>query len=100
MGPDSLVLALKTAFQPGKVGGLDATLELWLGEIPYTIRANGGFDARRGEAESPDARLLSDPETLTGIVFAGRPLGEAIDSGAVAVDGSRRAVRALFRALR
>src|SRR5262245_61977537 len=33
MGPDSLVLALKTTFQPEKADGLEATYELRLGEI-------------------------------------------------------------------
>ena len=99
MGPDSLVLALKTTFQPEKADRLDATYELWLGEIPYSIRVNGGFDAQRGEAGDPDATLRSDPDTLAGIVFGGRPLGRAIDSGEVEVGGSRRAVNALFRAL-
>ena len=99
MGRDSLVLALKTAFQPKKAGGLDATYELWLGEIPFSIHVDGGFDAKHGEAGDPDATLRSDPDTLAGIVFGGRPLGKAIDSGEVEVDGSRRAVNALFRAL-
>ena len=99
MGPDSLVLALKTAFRLEKADGLDATYELWLGELPYSIRVNGGFDAHRGEAGDPAATLRSDADTLAGIVFGGRPLGKAIDSGEVEVDGSRRAVNALFRAL-
>ncbi len=99
MGPDSLVLALKATFQAEKADGLDATYELWLGEVPYSIRVNGGFDARHGEAGDPDAALRSNPDTLAGIVFGGRPLGKAIASGEVEVDGSRRAVNALFRAL-
>src|SRR4051794_8589496 len=94
MGPDSLVLALKTAFQPDKADGLDATYALWLGELPYSIRVNGGFDSRRGEPGDPDATLRSDPDTLAGIVFGGRPLGKAIASGAVQVDGSRGAITA------
>ena len=93
------MLALKTAFRLEKADGLDATYELWLGELPYSIRVNGGFDAHRGEAGDPDATLRSDADTLAGIVFGGRPLGKAIDSGEVEVDGSRRAVNALFRAL-
>jgi DNA-binding HxlR family transcriptional regulator len=98
MGPDSLVLALKASFQPEKAGGLDATYELWLGDIPYSIRVDGGFHPRRGEASDPDATLRSDADTLTGVVFGGRPRGKAIDSGAVKIEGSRRAVNALFRA--
>ncbi len=99
MGPDSLVLALKTCFQPQKADGLDATYELWLGDIPYSLRVDGGLDAERGEHRQADATLRSDPDTLAGVVFGGRPLGQAIASGAVEVTGGRRAVNALFRAL-
>jgi hypothetical protein len=33
------------------------------------------------------------------VVFGGNRLGKAVDSGDVAIDGSRRAANALFRAL-
>jgi DNA-binding HxlR family transcriptional regulator len=100
MGADSLVLALKTTFQPEKANGLDATYELWLGEIPFDIAVNGGrFEPVHGEAVRPDATIRSDPGTIAGIVFGENRLGKAVDAGEVEVDGSRRAVNALFRAL-
>src|SRR5215212_6785442 len=65
MGPDSLVLALKTTFQPNKADGLEATYGLRLGEIPFEITVKGGeLDAARGEAESPDAVIESDPSAI------------------------------------
>jgi DNA-binding HxlR family transcriptional regulator len=100
MGPDSLVLALKTAFQPHKADGLDASYELWLREIPYSIRVHRAFHAERGEHPHADATLRSDPDTLASVVFRGRPLGKAIASGAIEVTGSRRAVNALLGACR
>jgi DNA-binding HxlR family transcriptional regulator len=100
MGADSLVLALKTAFQPEKADGLDATYGLWLGEIPFRIAVREGeFDAVHGEAHGPEATIRSDPGTIAGIVFGGNPLGKAVEAGNVAIDGSRRAVRALFKAV-
>src|SRR5882757_4127700 len=42
MGPDSLVLALKTTFPPEKADGLEASYELWLGEIPFNIAVKRG----------------------------------------------------------
>ena len=100
MGPDALVLALKTTFQPEKADGLDATYELWLEEIPFKITVKGGsFDAARGEAEQADAVIRSDPNTLTRVVFGGNRLGKALEAGEVVTDGSRKAVNAFFRAL-
>jgi DNA-binding HxlR family transcriptional regulator len=100
MGPDSLVLALKSAFQPEKADGLDATYELRVEEVPFDISVKGGvFEAARGEAEDADALIESDPQTLTEVVFQGTPLGKAVEDGRVRIDGSRRAANALFRAL-
>jgi DNA-binding HxlR family transcriptional regulator len=100
MGPDSLVLALKTAFQTEKADGLEARYQLWLGEIPFDITVKSGrFEAARGEAERPDATIRSDPGVIASVVFGGKRLGKAVESGAIEVDGSRRAVNALFRTL-
>jgi DNA-binding HxlR family transcriptional regulator len=100
MGPDSLVLALKASFQPAKAQGLDATYELRLNEIPFKLAVNGGhLEAARGEVENPDAVVQSDPDAIAGIVFGTDRLRRAVESGAVAVNGSRNAVNALFRAL-
>ena len=41
MGPDSLVLALKTTFDPAKADGLDASFELVLGDVPFNIAVKG-----------------------------------------------------------
>jgi DNA-binding HxlR family transcriptional regulator len=100
MSPDSLVLALKTTFEPAKADGLDATYELWLGEIPFRMAVEDGrFDAARGEADDPDVVVRSDPGAIAGVVFGERPLTEALQAGDVEIDGSRKTVTALFRAL-
>ena len=100
MGPDSLVLALKATFDPAKADGLEARYELRLGDVPFNISVNEGeFHATRGEAEGADATIESDPGAIAGVVFGGNRLGKAVDSGDVVIDGSRRAVNALFRAL-
>ena len=100
MGPDSLVLALKAMFDPAKADRLESTYELRLGEIPFSISVNeGGFEAARGEAESPDAVITSDPDTLRWVVLRKNPLAKAVEAGTVRIDGSRRAANALFRAL-
>ena len=100
MGPDSLVLALKSTFQPEKTDGLEATYELRLGEVPFKITLKEGqFDASRGEVENPDAMIESDPGTIAGIVFGRNRLGKAVEAGKVKIDGSRRTANALFRSL-
>jgi DNA-binding HxlR family transcriptional regulator/putative sterol carrier protein len=100
MGPDSLVLALKSTFDPVKADGLDASYELRLGESPFTVAVKGGqFEASRGEADRPDATIRSDPDSIASVVFGENRLTKAMEAGDVEVDGSRQAVRELFRAL-
>ena len=102
MGPDALVLALKSTFHPEKAGGLGASYELRLGkeELPFRIAiSDARFEAARGEADRPDAVIRSDPDTIAGVVFRGDPLAKAVEAGDIEIDGSRRAVNALFRAL-
>jgi len=91
MGPDSLVLAMKTTFQPEKAAGLEASYELRLGEIPYEIRVTGGgFEAERGEARHPEARIQADPDSVASVVFRARSLADAVREGEVELEGSRR----------
>jgi DNA-binding HxlR family transcriptional regulator len=100
MGPDSLVLALKASLDPAKADGLDATYELRLGEMPFSLTVKEGeLLAEHGEAERPDAVITAGPDVIAGIAFGGNRLGKAVQAGDVRIDGSRRAVNALFRAL-
>jgi DNA-binding HxlR family transcriptional regulator len=102
LGPDSLVLALKSTFQPEKADRAVGTYELRLGEdeLPFRVEVREGeFKAGRGEAERADAVIASDPDTIAEVVFTGRPLTEAITSGEIRIEGSRRAAKSLFRTL-
>jgi DNA-binding HxlR family transcriptional regulator len=100
MGPDSLVLALKSTFDPERADRLDATYQLQLEETPFRISvAEGRFEAARGEADSPDATIHSDPDAIARIVFRGDSLERAIRSGAVQIEGDKRAATRLIRSL-
>jgi DNA-binding HxlR family transcriptional regulator len=100
MGSDSMVLAMKAAFDEEAAAELNATYGLEFGEEAFRIEVSDGeLTASRGEAEDPDAVIRTDPNILAGIVFRGTPLGKAVESGDVQIDGSKRAVTGLLRAL-
>ena len=100
MGPDSLVLALKSTFDPDASTALNATYELVLDDLPFRIEvSHGRFDATRGEADRPDATIRTSPDTMTALVFRGRSLSDALRTGELAIDGSERAVASLVRLL-
>jgi DNA-binding HxlR family transcriptional regulator len=100
IGSDSIVLAIKAAFDEEAAAGLNATYGLEFGEEAFRIEvADGELTASRGEAEDPDALVHTDPDTMAALVFRGKGLGKAVEDGAVRIDGSRRAVNALLRTL-
>jgi len=93
LGPDATVIALKTLFDPAAADGLDASYELRLGEHHYRIRvARRRLEVARGEADSRDAAIATDPGTLASVLWHGRGLTDALRSGDMEFEGSRPAV--------
>ena len=100
MGPDSLVLALKATFDPASADGMDATYELVVDDLPFRLEvSNGRFEARRGEADRPQATIRTDADTMAALVFRGRSLTDALRAGDVEIDGSKPAATRLIRLL-
>jgi DNA-binding HxlR family transcriptional regulator len=93
-GSDSLVLALRSRFDPQAARGLSGSLELRIAADRYRIEVSEGrITARRGEPEAPDAVIETDPETLGAMLLDG-----AVDAGDVRIEGDRK-LAARFLAL-
>jgi DNA-binding HxlR family transcriptional regulator len=93
LGIDSLILSLRTMFDPVAAGDLEATYELIMGEERFSAEVSrGDFEVERGSAERPDAIVEADSNTLAGLVYQGRPLSEALRSGDVEIEGDEAAV--------
>ncbi len=94
---DSLVLALKTLFEPSAADGLDADCELRLGEDRFHAHVGDDrLELARGTADQPDAIIETDPGTLARVLWHGHPLTEALRSGEVRIEGDRRAAKRLL----
>jgi DNA-binding HxlR family transcriptional regulator len=90
IGPDSMVLALKTVFDRERASGLEAEVELRLREHTFTVWVSGGaIDAARGEASDPDAVLTAPPGVLAALVWEGLDLDDATRAGDAAYEGDR-----------
>ena len=90
---DSVILALRARFDPDIARGLRASYELRLGEDRFTIRvADDELEAVRGDADRPDATVDTDPDTLSAVLWGGRPLADARRSGSVKIEGDQAAV--------
>jgi DNA-binding HxlR family transcriptional regulator len=94
IGTDSIVLALRSLFDPGAAAGLEASYELRLGEERFCIGvADGELALERGEAENPAVAIETDAPTLAGLLTGQLPLEDALESGAAAIEGSRTEAR-------
>jgi len=89
LGPDALVIALKTLFDRTRVNGLAGrSFELRLGEEVFAINfTDAQMNARRGPADAPLARIATDSGTLQQVLWHGHPLRD----GEVEIDGDQRA---------
>jgi DNA-binding HxlR family transcriptional regulator/putative sterol carrier protein len=98
LGVDSMVLALKSDFDPEAAAGFDASYELHFGEDRFhVVIAGGEIEIGRGGAEGADATIETDPATLMGLLWNGRDLTEALRSGEITVEGSSAAVKRFLR---
>lgn len=99
IGPDSIVLALRSLFDPERAGDLEATYGLRIGEETYAIAVGGGeLELARGETESPAATLaFPDAPTMAAVLSGQLPLEEAVSSGALQIDGSKQAAKRFLR---
>jgi DNA-binding HxlR family transcriptional regulator/putative sterol carrier protein len=97
LGTDSAVLALKSLFDPEAAVGLRARYELRLGEDRYHVDLiDGDIELHRGTLHEADAAIETDPETLLDLIAGERRLTEAQRSGAVRIEGDKRAAQRLL----
>ncbi len=91
LGVDSLMLALKTLFDPARADGLVASsVELRLGEHSFEARVTDDrLEVSRGGAPYPDATIGTDPGTLQQILWHGRRLRDATRAGDLTIGGDR-----------
>lgn len=99
IGPDSIVLALRSLFDPEAAGELEAAHELRVGGETFRVEvASGEIDLGRGAAEDPAAIItVADAPTLGAILASQLPLEEALSSGAVVIEGSKQAAKRFLR---
>jgi DNA-binding HxlR family transcriptional regulator/putative sterol carrier protein len=90
---DSLILSLRTMFDPNAAAGFIASYELRFGEDRFHAEVAGDrFNIARGSAGQPDAIIEADPNTLAALAYDSRDLAEAVRSGDLHIEGDKSAV--------
>lgn len=94
--PVSLMLSLRTMFNSEAAGDCSGRIVLKMGEETFFwVREQGAVDIGRGDLASPDAVVAGSPSAIASVVYAGRPLDDAIASGDLRVEGDRDLVSRL-----
>jgi len=99
IGPDSIVLALRSLFDPEAAGDLEATYSLRIGEEGYGVEIVAGeVELSRGGPPDPEATLaVPDAPTLAAVLTAQLPLADALSSGAAQLEGSKQSAKSFLR---
>jgi DNA-binding HxlR family transcriptional regulator len=87
MGPDALMVALRTTFDAAGAGNAVLEIGLTIGDAVFTARVRAGrLDVARGAPAAPDAAVAADVATLAAALWHGGRLEGA------EVTGDRRAL--------
>jgi DNA-binding HxlR family transcriptional regulator len=99
IGPDSVILALRSLFDAEAASDLTATYGLRIGEDRFRVEiTDGEIDLRRGAPKDPAAAIaVADAPTFGAVVAGQLSLDEAISSGAAQVEGSKQAAKRFLR---
>ena len=98
IGADSMILALRSRFDPEAARGLRARYELRLGEDRFRVVVTGGqLDIARGDADQSDATIDAKPDTLAAVLWNGRSLAQAQRSRKIKIEGDKAAVERFVR---
>ncbi|SFB07250.1 transcriptional regulator, HxlR family [Amycolatopsis marina] len=92
----SVVLSLRTNFEPAASADIGVGLELRFGEEHFLAKVDQGkFEVHRAPGnhdQAPDAVVDTTPIILAGLLYGGQDLDAAVDSGSVTVEGDRAVV--------
>jgi DNA-binding HxlR family transcriptional regulator len=99
----TLVTAMKTMFYAPAADGLEAQLELQIGDDRFAVQViNGQLEIARGTViletlREPDATIVGDVATLGALAFGGLPLEDALKSGNLEVQGDQNLAKRFFQ---
>ena len=92
MSPDSLVLALRTHFDPTAAKGASISAELRIGDARYSLAVtNGEFEAASGAPDHPDVVIAAKTLPLADALWDEGSLSMARRAGDVRIEGDEKA---------
>jgi DNA-binding HxlR family transcriptional regulator len=87
----SLILSLRTMFDAGRAGRIDAWVGIKAGSESILVRiADGKLDFARGELTDADLIFEGEPPAIAAAIYGGVPIDALVAQGALKVTGDRR----------
>lgn len=100
LGADSIMLGLRTFFDPNAAEGLDVTCQLVLGNAPFSVRvADAQIEVLRGEAIKRDAVLEAEADVLSHLLDGSESLTTATLGRRACVTGDASLIERLLEAI-
>lgn len=88
-GTTSLVLSLRTNFDPSLADGVHLVVALRPYDETYVARvARKKLTIEAGDPTEADATITGDPRAFAAVTYGGRALADAIDAGELVVTGN------------
>ena len=96
-GTASLILSLRTNFDPALADGSHLVIALRPNDESYVARvARKKLTIEAGEAADADAAIAGDSRAFASVTYGGRPLADAVDAGELVVTGSMAAAESFL----
>ncbi|GAA2629248.1 winged helix-turn-helix transcriptional regulator [Actinomadura fulvescens] len=97
MSTDSLLLALRTLFNPHAAEALVARLSLHLGDDVYNLDVSGKtFEVTRGPNSPADLTITTDSATLSALIWGDRTLTDTQKTGDLTLEGDPATAERFF----
>jgi DNA-binding HxlR family transcriptional regulator len=86
----SLILSLRTMFDPARAGRIDAWVGIRTGAESILVRiADARLDFARGELTDADVIFHGDPPVIAAAIYGGVPIATLVSQGVLKVSGDR-----------
>lgn len=94
MSVNSVILSLRTMFDPQAAGDFEAKIDLRLeGQTFRAEISEGRLDLPGTSTGPPDSILAGDPNALAAVIYGGQKLADAVRAGDLRVEGDLSAVK-------
>ena len=91
-GTTSLILSLRTNFDPALAEGVHLVIALHPNDESYVARvARKRLTIEGGDPAEADATIAGDPRAFAAVTYGGRPLEDAVNTGDLVVTGTMAA---------